>query len=73
MNHHVTAYLSDVQSVVPYFYQAHHLIGDDVENKDVECVIAGIDKESLEPAFAGIDPPTDIIGHQEAEDGRDGE
>ena len=70
--HHVTAYLPDVQAVVPYLDQTHHLIGDDVENEDVKRVVAGIDEEPLEPTLAGINPPADVIGHQESEDGRDG-
>ena len=73
MYHHVTAYLSDVQSVIPYLYQTHHLIGDDVEDEDVKRVVAGIDEEPFEPALAGINPSADVIGHQESEDGGDGE
>ena len=73
MYHHVTAYLSDVHSVIPYLDETHHLIGDDVEDEDVECMVAGIDEEPLEPTFAGINPSTDVVSHQEAEDGRDGE
>lgn len=73
MYHHVASYLSDVQSVIPYLYQTHHLIGDDVEDEDVKRVVAGIDEEPFEPALAGINPSADVIGHQESEDGGDGE
>ena len=44
-----------------------------MEDEDIKRVVAGIDEEPLEPAFAGIYPSADVIGHQETEDGRDGE
>ena len=70
---HVTAYLPDVQAVIPYLYQAHYLVGDDVEDEDVERMVAGIDEEPFEPSLAAVYPPADVIGHQEAEGGRNGE
>ena len=69
----MTAYLSYVQTVVPYLDKTHHLIGDDVEDEDVQGVVACIDKEALAPSLAGVYPPANIVGHQESENGRHGE
>lgn len=52
--HHVAANLSDVHSVVPYLNQTHHLVGDDVEDENVQRMVASIDEEPLEPSLAGI-------------------
>ena len=65
--HHVTAYLSRVKSVVPYLQQTHHLVGDDVEDEDVQRVVACIYQEFLDQALCAVNPAADVIGHQEAQ------
>ncbi len=40
----MTSYLTDVKAVIPYLYQTHHLIGYDMEDKDIQCVVADIYK-----------------------------
>ena len=67
MNHHVASYLVDVEPVVPDFDQADHLVGYDVEDKDIKCMVACIGKELLEFPFMFVDPATDVIGHQESQ------
>ena len=71
--HHVAAYLAAIQSVIPYLHKTHHLIGHDVEDEDVQRVIACIDEEALQQILTAIDPSADIVGHQEAHQGGDGE
>ena len=70
---HMTADLSWVEVIVPDFQKADHLVGDDMEDENVEGVVACIDKETLEPILSFIDPSADVEGHQESEDGWNGE
>ena len=67
MDDHVAANLPDVETVVPYLQQTNHLIGNDVEDEDVERVVARIDEELLQAAFVPVEPEADVVGHQEAE------
>ena len=48
MDYHVTSYLVDVKSIVPYLYETDNLIGYDVEDKDIERMITCVGKELLE-------------------------
>ena len=49
------------------------LVGKDVEDEDVQCMVACINKELFEFAVVLIDPVAEVIGHQESQDGRNGE
>ena len=73
VDYHMTAYLTDVEPVIPDLNETYHLVGDDVEDEDVERVVAGIDQKSLEDAVSAVDPSADVVGHQEAKDGGDGQ
>ena len=73
MDYHVTANLSAVETIIPYFQQTDRLIGDDVEDKDVERMVAGIHQKPFEPVLSFVNPSADVEGHQEAENGRNGE
>ena len=73
VNHHVTANLSAVETIVPDLQQADRLIRNDVEDKDVERMVAGLNQELFEPVLSFVNPAADIVGHQESEDGRHGE
>ena len=44
-----------------------------MENEDVERVVARIDEEALQTAFVTVEPEADVVGHQESEQGRDGQ
>ena len=67
---HVTTDLSWVEVVVPDFQEADGLVGDDMEDEDIECVIACVDQELFELVVVFIEPAAEVIGHQEAEYGR---
>jgi hypothetical protein len=43
----MATYLTDIQAVVPYLYQANHLVGYNVEDKDIQRVVARIYQESF--------------------------
>ena len=73
MDDHVAAYLTGIQTVIPDLEQADGLVGNDVEDEDVERVVAQLSQESFHHLLATVDPAADVIGHQEAEQGRDGE
>ena len=66
MNHHVAAYLPDVEAVIPDFEQTDRLVCYDVEDKDVKRVVADIGQCSFEPSFMSVEPLADVIGHQES-------
>ena len=67
MDDHVATYLTDVKAVVPYLQQTDRLVGDNVEDEDVERVVASIDEELFQPSFVFVEPHADIISHQETE------
>ena len=67
MNHHVASYLVDVETVVPYLDQADYLVGYDVEDKDVKCMVACVGKELLELPLMLVEPAADVVGHQESQ------
>ena len=73
MDDHVTAYLSRIEAIVPDLQQTDGLIGYDMEDEDIEGVIARIDQQLLELPVVFINPTAEVVGHQESEDGRDGE
>ena len=53
---HVTADLCPVESVPPYLERRHQFEGNDVENEDIEGVVAAIDEEALHDALVSVDP-----------------
>ena len=67
MDDHVATYLTDVKAVVPYLQQTDRLVGDNVEDEDVERVVASIDEELFQQSFVFVEPHADIISHQETE------
>lgn len=69
MDYHVATYLSWVEAIVPDFEQTHCLVGHDVEDKDVEGVVAGIHQESLQAIVMAVYPSADVVGHQESQQG----
>ena len=69
---HMTAYLSWVKVIVPDLQQTDYLVGDDVEDEDVEGMVARIDQEPFESILSLINPTADVEGHQEAEESWDG-
>ena len=73
MDHHVTTDLSGVEAIVPDFQQTHRLVGDDMEDEDIQGMITGIDQELLDSPRMFVDPLADVIGHQKAKDGWYGE
>ena len=73
MDHHVTAYLTDVETVVPDLQQAHRLVGHDVEDEDIEGAVADIGERTLQPTIMTVDPLTDVVGHQETDECRYGQ
>ena len=70
---HVATDLSRVEVIVPDFQEADGLVGDDMEDEDIECMVACIDQELFEFVLVFIEPAAEVIGHQEAQDGREGE
>jgi len=70
---HVTTDLSRVEVIVPDFQEADGLVGDDMEDEDIERMVAGVDQELFEPVVVFIEPAAEVVGHQEAENGRYGE
>ena len=70
---HVTAYLSGIEAIVPDLQQTDGLVGDDVEDEDIEGMVASIDQELLESVVVFIEPVAKVVGHQETQDGREGE
>ena len=70
---HVATDLSRVEVIVPDFQEADGLVGDDMEDEDIERMVAGVDQELFELVVVFIEPAAEVIGHQEAENGRYGE
>lgn len=70
---HVATNLSRVEVIVPDFQEADGLVGDDMEDEDIERMVAGVDQELFELVVVFIEPAAEVIGHQEAENGRYGE
>ena len=70
---HVTTDLSRVEVIVPDFQEADGLVGDDMEDEDIERMVAGVDQELFELVVVFIEPAAEVVGHQEAENGRYGE
>jgi len=70
---HVATNLSRVEVIVPDFQEADGLVGDDMEDEDIERMVAGVDQELFEPVVVFIEPAAEVIGHQEAENGWYGE
>jgi len=70
---HVTTDLSRVEVIVPDFQEADGLVGDDMEDEDIERMVACVDQELFEPVVVFIEPAAEVVGHQEAENGRYGE
>ena len=70
---HVATNLSRVEVIVPDFQEADGLVGDDMEDEDIERMVAGVDQELFELVVVFIEPAAEVIGHQEAQDGREGE
>ena len=69
---HVTTNLSGIEAIVPYFQQADNLIGDDMENEDIQRMITCINQPLLDSPIVFINPAAEVIGHEKTEDGRDG-
>ena len=67
---HVATNLSRVEVIVPDFQEADGLVGDDMEDEDIERMVAGVDQELFEPVVVFIEPAAEVVGHQEAQDGR---
>ena len=70
---HVATNLSRVEVIVPDFQEADGLVGDDMEDEDIERMVAGVDQELFELVVVFIEPAAEVVGHQEAENGRYGE
>ena len=70
---HVATDLSRVEVIVPDFQEADGLVGDDMEDEDIERMVACVDQELFESVVMFIEPAAEVIGHQEAENGRYGE
>ena len=70
---HVATNLSRVEVIVPDFQEADGLVGDDMEDEDIERMVACVDQELFESVVVFIEPAAEVIGHQEAENGRYGE
>ena len=62
----MASYLLEIQTVIPYLYQTHHLVGYDVEDKYVQSMVACIYQESFYPCVLLVDEHTDVVGHQES-------
>ena len=73
MDDHVASNLTDVQAVIPDLEKTHRLIGNDVEDKDLKRMVADIYQHTLQDVFMSVYPLADVVGHQETEQGRDGE
>ena len=67
MDDHVAAYLPPVEAVVPDLERRHEFEGDDVEDVDIERVVAAIDQEALHHALVAVEPRGDGMDHQEAD------
>ena len=66
MNDHMTAYLANVKSIIPYLQEAYHLVGADMEDEDVERVVTDVDQRPLQPSLTTVNPQADVISHQES-------
>ena len=73
MNDHVTANLSGIEAIVPDLQQTDGLVGDDMEDEDIKGMVANIDQQLFEFTWMFVNPTAEVVGHQESEDGRDGE
>ena len=69
---HVTANLSRVEAIVPDLQQTDGLIRDDMEDEYIERMVANIDEELFDSVVVFIEPAAEVVGHQEAQDGRNG-
>ena len=69
---HVTANLSRVETIVADLQQTDGLIRDDMEDEYIERMVTDIDEKLFESVVMFIEPTTEIVGHQEAQDGRNG-
>ena len=70
---HVTSNLSWIEAIVPDLQQTDGLVGEYVEDEDIQCMVACINKELFEFAVVLIDPAAEVIGYQEAQYGWYGE
>ena len=69
MDDHVTTDLSGVEAIVPYLQQANGFVGDDMEDEDIEGMVACIDQQLFESVVVFIQPATEVVSHQEAQYG----
>ena len=69
---HVAANLAPVEAVVPDFQGRDQLEGNDVEHKDIECVVAAIDQETLHDAVMAVKPRGEVMQHQETDGSGEG-
>ena len=69
MDDHVTTDLSGVEAIVPYLQQADGFVGDDMEDEDIEGMVACIDQQLFEFVVVFIQPATEVVSHQEAQYG----
>ena len=65
--HHVATYLLYVQPVVPNLDQAYRLVCYDMEDKDVQRMVASVDQKPLYPVVFPVNQHTHVICHQESQ------
>jgi hypothetical protein len=70
---HVAAYLLGIKAIIPDFHQTDGLVGDNMEDKYIEGMVAGINQPLLDSPVLFINPVAEVVGHQEPENSRDGE
>ena len=69
----MAAHLQPVEAVIPYLDEAYGLERHDVEDEHAEGVVAAIDEEAPQGVVPAVDDGADVVGHQEAENGGDGQ
>ena len=53
---HMATDLAPVESIVPYLECRHQFKGDDMEYKDVECVVPAIDQKTFHHPVMTVNP-----------------
>ena len=72
MDDHVAPDLTPIQTIIPYLERRYQFKTDNVENKDIQCVITTIYKELFNFSFMAVEPRGDVMHHQEADNAGEG-
>ena len=68
MDYHVAADLSPVHSIPPYLDGADCLERYDVEDEDIQGIVADKDEETTQDIVVAVDSYSEVMNHQETGD-----